>query len=85
MANERIRQLLQENADYYQHCTEHAVIPFRIRVSIPKEKKIFNKDLSIDMMYIDMKPVLYVVGNETGFQNESFILKKPWKHYGLSP
>ena len=74
--NDKIRQMLQDIAEKCDQCAEHAVPPFRFRASIPKDNIIFNRELSIDLMWLNGKPVLHVVDTETGFQNAIFIQDK---------
>lgn len=74
--NEQIQQLLQENADDCEHCPKHSVPLFRFPASIPNEKIILNRELLLDLIWLDGKAVLHVLVNETGFQNERFIRNK---------
>lgn len=52
---------------------EYSVPLLRFRTSIPKHNIILNREIYIDLMWMNEKPVLNIVKTETGFQNATFI------------
>lgn len=51
------RQTMPENC---HHCSKNSVPPFIFRASIPHDKIIFNRELSIELIWVNRKPVIYI-------------------------
>ena len=75
-ADESVRKLIEQINKKCSVCSEHSVPPFRFRASIPPDEIIFNREVSIDLMWLDKKPILHIVDTATNFQNALFIRKK---------
>lgn len=74
--NEKITQMTQDITDNCEHCFEHSVPPFKLGASVPMEEVLFNREVSIDLMCLNGKPVLHVVDTDTGFLNGVIIKYK---------
>lgn len=74
--SEKIRQILQKMAENGEPCSEQPVPPVRFRASIPRDEIIFNREFSIDLIWLKEKPVLHIVDTKTGFQNSIFTKDK---------
>lgn len=55
-------------------CQRNAAEPHRFRVSLPNEDCVFNRVVSMDIMFLDSKSVLHVVDRDTKFGAASFLL-----------
>lgn len=51
---------------------EYSITPLRSRASIPKENIILNREISMEIMWLNLNPLLHIVSVE----NESFINEK---------
>lgn len=67
-------------------CRIHRINP-SIHKIIRKIEIIFNRELSIDLLWPSHKPVLHIADMETGFQNEIYIRNRTaenlWKESKL--
>lgn len=49
-------------------CNEHSVPPFMLRSAMEDEFFIFNREISMIIMWLNGKPVLHIVNVETTFK-----------------
>ena len=75
-ATPKVQKLLEEISQHCASCTTFSVPPFRFRATIPPEDIIFNREVAIDLMWLNGKPVLHVVDTATNFQNAVFLKSK---------
>lgn len=75
-ANAQLLKILQEISIACQACAPYTVPPFRFRTTIPPDEIVFNRELAMDLMYLNKKPVLHVIDTATNFQNAVFIRSK---------
>lgn len=59
----------------YEKCPEYSIPPFRFRALIPKHI-VFNSELTMDIIWLNKKSVLYIVDKPKKFQNAIFIKVK---------
>lgn len=67
--NDKIRRILQDIADNCDQCSDDSVPPFRFHASIPKYDVMFNRELPIDLMWLNGRPVIHVMDTETKSRN----------------
>lgn len=72
-------KVLQHISDSCRTCKIHSPGPHRFRVSLPKDKCIFNHELALDLMWLDGSPLLHVVDTHTHFSSARFIDGKSTK------
>lgn len=63
------RKILEDISRSCTTCGTHQLKRLRFRVTMPDEDLLFNRDLSMDIMYIYGVTVLHVVDVATGFGN----------------
>lgn len=71
-----IYELIQNIAYYYERCPEFSALPFRFRTAITKDEIIFNRENSMDLKWLNGKPVVHIEHTETNLQKAIFI---EWK------
>jgi len=72
-ADPATRELLETITKSCQTCETFAIPPQRFRVSIPPSDIVFNRDVAMDVMWIDKKAALHIVDIETHFSAASFL------------
>lgn len=72
-ANPQILKLLQEISAACVACAPHTASSFRFRTTILPDETIFNRKLTIDLIYLNKKPVLHILDAAKKFQNANFI------------
>ena len=71
--DESTRKLLEEITRSCEKCQTFSTLPQRFPVSLPPSNIVFNSNISMDLMWIDMKAALHVVDLETNFSSASFL------------
>lgn len=64
-----VRELLQNIAYNCEKCAEIFVLPFCFRTKLPKDEIMFNREIVMNLMWLNGKPVLDVVDTENNLQN----------------
>lgn len=67
------------NYNIYASCelwSTYSVQPFLFRTILPPEKVIFNRELAMDLMHLNKRPLLHIFDTATNFQNEKFTKSK---------
>lgn len=59
----------------YENCQHKADAPHRFRASLPDGECVFNKEVSLDLMYLNGLAVLYVVDRVTKFGVAFYLAK----------
>lgn len=72
----KVNQILESVSNNCEQCLEYSVLRFQFLTRIPKENVILNRELAIDLIWLNNKQVLHLVDKETGFQNGTFITNK---------
>lgn len=72
-ASTNLRQVLEQISEACTSCATYSNPPFRFRATIPPDKVISNRELSMDLMWLNKKAVLHIVDTSTLFQNAVFI------------
>eukprot|EP00171_Calliarthron_tuberculosum_P022791 IDg22791t1 len=72
-ADTETRNLLASITRACETCTVFSAPPQRFRVSFPPSKISFNKNVAVDLMWLDHQAVLHVVDTETYFNAAAFI------------
>ncbi len=71
--DEATRPLLEKITKAYETCQTFSALPQRFRVSLPPSDIVFNREVALDLMWIEKKAVLHVVDIETGFNPATFL------------
>ena len=72
-------KILEEISAACSTCTTLSRNPHRFRVTLPKDRCIFNHELAIDLVWLKKKPVLHVVDTHTNFSAAIFLPSKSTK------
>lgn len=54
-------------------CTRFSSKPLRFKVALPEDKIVFNREVALDLSWLNVKPVLHVMDLGTGFSNAIFL------------
>ena len=82
-ADEGTRKMLDKISRACETCKTFSVPPMRFTVSLPPSEITFNREISLDLMWIDKKAALHVVDLEIHFSSAAFIDHKLWNLYGM--
>jgi len=72
-ATEEARALVAEVTATCEVCQRLVRAPSRIRVALPTQDIIFNQTVLLDLMFLDGKPVLHMVDEDTLFSAATFL------------
>lgn len=75
-ATKSVRQLIESLTSACSTCQSFRSAPLRFKASIPKNNLIFNHTISIDLVWLNDKPVIHVIDEQTKFRNAVFIKSK---------
>lgn len=67
------RNLLEEITKACETCQVFSASPERFRVSLPPTEIAFNREVAIDLMWLEGKAILHVVDVETRFNSAMFL------------
>ena len=67
------RRLLEEITKSCNTCATFSRPPQRFRVTIPPDEIVFNKEVALDLMWLEGKAVLHVVDCQTHFNSAAFL------------
>lgn len=79
---DKLIPILHNSADKREQCSEQSVPTFRFIASIPLDQNIFNMELSIDLMWLNGKPLLHIVENKLVTRTKSLSEKNQQKAFG---
>ena len=65
--DEATRQLSEKTVNAFETFQMFSAPPQRFRFSLPRSDIIFNREMALDLIWIEKKAVLHVVDIETGF------------------
>lgn len=74
--NTDLKEHIYELSASFEKCPEYALSLFKFGLIILKHNIVFNREISMDLTWIDNKPILHIVDIETGLQNDLFIIGK---------
>ncbi|MEM1283154.1 MAG: reverse transcriptase domain-containing protein [Chlamydiota bacterium] len=72
-ADENTRKLLEDISKSCKTCQAFSKPPERFKVSLPPSDIVFNREVAIDLMWLDKRAVLHVVDTETHFNGACFL------------
>ena len=72
-ATTSVKQLLDQISKACSSCATYSNPPFRFRATISPDNIIFNREVSMDLMWLNKRAVLHIVDTATSFQNATFI------------
>ena len=72
-ASTNFRTILEQISKACSSCAAYSNLPFRFRATIPPDKIIFNREVSIDFKWLNKKAVLHMLDTASSFQNATFI------------
>ena len=82
--NEETRRILEEIRTSCNACQRYGPTPLRFKTSLPNEDDLkFGDEISMDLMFLDGKPVLHIVDTATRFSAATF-LDAHGEEYGQS-
>lgn len=64
-----IKETLEKMVASFELCNEFRSPPFHFRDSIPTDEILFNMELKVYLMWLNVKVVLHVVDSHTGYAN----------------
>lgn len=67
------KQILEEISQSCSTCQTFSSKPQRFKVSLPNEKIIFNREVALDLMWLENKAVLHVVDIDTHFNSAKIL------------
>lgn len=68
-----MRKLIDSITKAWSTCRSFKFAPLPFKASIPKEHIIFNHTISIDLLWLNEKPVIHVIDEETKCLNAWFL------------
>ncbi len=71
--DEATRKLLEKITKACETCQTFSAPPQCFRVSLPPSDIVFNREVALDLMWIEEKAVLHVVDIETGLNSATFL------------
>ena len=74
------RTMLEEISQSCSTCQTFSRKPQRFKVSMPNEKVIFNREVALDLMWLDGKAILHVVDIDTSFNSAHFLKGQTVEH-----
>lgn len=73
---ESVKQILKQIAISWEHRRGHIPAPMRFRAFIQSEKILLNHELAMDIIWIELVPLIYIVNTHKGFQNATVLRNK---------
>lgn len=67
------REMLDQISKSCSTCQTFSTKPQRFKVSMPNEKVVFNREVALDLMYLENKAVLHIVDIDTHFNSAQFL------------
>lgn len=81
-ATNDVKRIIEELTTACSACKAFCTRPYRFRVSFLPEQVIFNEELAIDLLWLENKPVLYVVRIHIHYRNVIWTKSKTAMEYG---
>ena len=79
------KRMLEDISKNCTRCQTYAAKPERFKVSLPNDKVIFNREISLDLMWLDKKAVLHIADTDTHFSSATFLtgqtVEKVWEAF----
>lgn len=69
----KTKQMLDEISKSCSVCQTYSTNPQRFKVSLPNDEVTFNREVALDLMWVEGKAVLHVVDIDTHFNNAIFL------------
>lgn len=68
-ATKDIHQKLHDIAETCKVCREYRTKPFRFQISLSPDKIVFNHELAMELVWLDVDPVLRVIDTHTNYHD----------------
>lgn len=75
-ANPSTRRLIEEISAACHNRKTYQSSPLRFKAAIPADRNIFNQVLSIDLLWLQERPALHIIDEQTGFRSAAFLKSK---------
>ena len=75
-----MKDMLDEISRSCETCQIYSQKPQRFKVSLPNEKTIFNREVSLDLMWLGGKAVLHILDIYTHFNSAAFLKGQTVEH-----